>query len=386
MKRIFVLALLICASAFGLQAQVVDTTVCAIVKNPKSFDGKIVRIKGTVMAGLDEFIVKDSGPCGYPVDGIWISYPQGTKGKAGPATMLQVQPAHNFAGTYTAPTRTPVTLEKNKDFKEFDNLLSQTHNKARVLCLGCFKNTVNATLVGRLDGVESAALGRDKAGKIIGFGGFGNMNAYPARLVLQSVSDVVGKEVDYSKSDAMAQDNGPSMGPGGSPEFFDPIQSAEKSLLGLGSSPARAQAGKDVAVFGKSGEHNGVNIVYVSSIDQAPDGESLGAKDSPDGILYNMIVDQNRLDGMPLARTIIHMGQHISDLRNPMPGNENAPLYVQEYNAWSMTVAVAAFNGQQYVTLPGGYILWDAKWPVGDRNATMDQAIKDFLANVALSK
>ena len=113
MKRFSVLALFVFVCACGLHAQAVDTTVCAIVKNPKSFDGKIVRIKGTVVAGFDEFIVKDpSGPCGYPVDALWLSYPAGTKGKAGPASYLQVQPAHNFAGTYTAPTRTPVTLKK----------------------------------------------------------------------------------------------------------------------------------------------------------------------------------------------------------------------------------------------------------------------------------
>ena len=68
MKRIFGLALLVCACACGLYAQVVDTTVCDVLKNPKSFDGKIVRIKGTVVAGYDEFIVKDAGGCGF--DGI----------------------------------------------------------------------------------------------------------------------------------------------------------------------------------------------------------------------------------------------------------------------------------------------------------------------------
>ena len=85
----------------------VDTTVCDVVKNPQSFNGKMVRIKGTVVAGFDEFVIKDSGPdCGYQVNGIWLSYPQGTKGKAGPVAVVEVQPAHNFAGTYTAPTRT----------------------------------------------------------------------------------------------------------------------------------------------------------------------------------------------------------------------------------------------------------------------------------------
>ena len=61
MKRIFGLGpVCVCACACGLYAQVVDTTVCDVLKNPKSFDGKIVRIKGTVVAGFDQFVVKDT--------------------------------------------------------------------------------------------------------------------------------------------------------------------------------------------------------------------------------------------------------------------------------------------------------------------------------------
>ena len=73
------------------------------------------------------------------------------------------------------------------------------------MCLGCTRYEVTATLVGRLDAVADATLKRDAAGKIVGFGGFGNMNAYPARLVLQSVSDVTPKEIDYSKTDAASK-------------------------------------------------------------------------------------------------------------------------------------------------------------------------------------
>jgi hypothetical protein len=43
-----------------------------------SFDGKIVRIKGTVITALDEFVVKD-GSCNLAVNSIWLAYPEGTK-------------------------------------------------------------------------------------------------------------------------------------------------------------------------------------------------------------------------------------------------------------------------------------------------------------------
>lgn len=382
MKRLFVLALLACACAGGAYAQVVDTTVCAVLKSPKSFDGKVVRIKGTVVAGFDYFLVKDPATCGYQVDGIWLSYPQGTKGKAGPVALLQLQPARNFAGTYTAPTRTAVTLDKSKDFKQFDSLLSQAHNKGAGMCLGCSRYSVTATLVGRLDAVADGALQRDKAGKIAGFGGFGNMNAYPARLVLQSVADVTPKEIDYSKSDAATKGDAPAFAPGGG-DLYDPVAAAQKSADSLAGSPAAAQATKNIAAFPKSGEHNGVFIIYGSTTEAEAKNESQGAKDSPDGILFNVTFNLNRLSGDAQARAIMHMGQHISDLRTPIVGNEEAPLFIEEYNAWSMTAAAAIGTGQKFLTLPGGEMLWNSSWPADQRTSMMDEALKNFLANEA---
>ena len=121
MKRVLFFGLLLCGLAVGAKAQAVDTDVCAIVKNPASFDGKIVRIKGIAVASYDAFIIKDANVCGFPVDGIWLEYPAGTKGKAGPAALVSVQPARNYSGPYKAPTRPPVVLDKGgKDFKQFD--------------------------------------------------------------------------------------------------------------------------------------------------------------------------------------------------------------------------------------------------------------------------
>jgi len=72
--------------------------------------------------------------------------------------------------------RTPVELDKsNKDFKQFDSLLARPTRRAEVP--GCNRYEVTATLVGRLDAVANAAIPYDKSGKIVGFGGFGHMNA-----------------------------------------------------------------------------------------------------------------------------------------------------------------------------------------------------------------
>src|SRR5208282_1548074 len=158
MKRFLVLVLAILGLSCALNAQVTDTTVCDVVKKPAPFDGKIVRIKGTVVAGFDEFAIKDAADpnCGFPVNAIWLAYPQGSKGKAGAMAMLTIQPARNYTGNYTAPTRSAVTLTKDKEFKQLDSLLAQTHQKGADMCLGCMRYEVTATLVGRLDTVADA--------------------------------------------------------------------------------------------------------------------------------------------------------------------------------------------------------------------------------------
>ena len=165
--------------------------------------------------------------------------------------------------------------------------------------------------------------------------------------------------------------------------MYDPIEAAGKSIARLAGTPAGAIAEKDVAAFGKHGEHNGVSIVYSTINEANPKDEALGAKDSPDGILFNCTFNLNRLEGDAQVRTIIHMGQHISDLRNPAPGNEDAPLYVLEYNAWSLTAADAVSVGQRFLTIPGGYLLWNSTWAVEDRNPKMDEALKSYLTNYA---
>jgi hypothetical protein len=385
MKRVLVLAGLFVGLACGLRAQVMDTTVCDVIKKPESFDGKMVRIKGTVFAGFDEFAIKDVADpnCGFPVNAIWLSYPQGTKGKAGPVALLTIQPARNFAGKYTPPTRAAVTLDKSKDFKQFDSLLAQSHQKGADLCLGCARYEVTATLIGRLDTVADPSFKRDSAGKIIGFGGFGNMNAYPARLVLQSVADVTPKEIDYSKNDDATKGDA-GMQPPSSGDPWVSIAFAQKLAAALGASPAKDQAVKAAGAYGKQNDHNsGVSIISGTANEAADRDEALGTKDSPDGVLFNCTLNSDRLQGEALARAIVHMGEHISEIREPDPQRGDPIAYVLESDAWVVTTVTAVASGQKYLTLPGGYLVWNSTWPEADRNDKMADALKDFLNNGA---
>jgi hypothetical protein len=368
----------------------------------------MVRIKGTVVAGYDEFVIEDATDpqCGFQVNAIWLSYPQGSKAKSGPLAMVTVEPAHNFAGTYKAPARTPVTLDKSKEFKQFDTLLAQTNDKIGGICLGCARYEVTATLVGRMDSVADATLQRDASGKIVGFGGFGNMNAYPARLVLESVSDVTPKEIDYSKNDdetkggATTGGNGADMygagagcggggcvggGAGNGLDLNGAIAAAQKNADKLAAGPPKDAATRAAAVYGKPNDHStGVSVAYGAGNEASPKDEDLGIKDSPDGVLFNCTFNQDRVQGDSLARAVIHMGEHISELRSPVTGNEGAPAYILESDAWVVTAVSAVVGGQQFLSLPGGYVIWDSSWPVDQRNDKMASTLKDFLINEAI--
>ena len=390
MKRaltfVFVLGISCC-----LYAQAVDTTVCEILNHPQSFNGKIVRIKGTVIAGFDQFVVKGAD-CGINVNkNIWLSYPEGTKAKAGPATMVQIQPARNFAGEVPAVQRIPVALDKNsKDFKLFDSQLATPYKKGG-MCLGCNKFEVTATLVGRLDAVEKAGVQRDKAGKIVGFGGFGHMNAYRARLVLQSVSDVTSKEIDYSKTQAITKDDNapsapPAMNDAPGLRSGDPLAAARKLAASFPPGAiAGAQLKRAVDAFGKEGEHNsGVVIVHGAGNEAAAKFEGKGTVDSPDGLLFTCTFNTNRLDVDAEGKAIIFVGESIASLRNPAPDNVLAGLYDLDNQAWAITILDVFVNKQKTLTLPGGYLIFNKAWPQAEMNKTVGDAIDGFLLNAEL--
>ena len=360
----------------SLHAQVTDATTCDILINPQSFDGKVVRLKGTVIAGFDEFAIKDPS-CNQAINSIWLAYPNGTKGKAGAAAFVQIQLGKNNPAPATNPARPAVKLDRNKDFKQFDSLLAAPYN-AGGMCLGCTRYTVTATLVGRLDGAKTAGVTRDSSGKVASADGFGNLNLYRARLVLQSVSDVSSHEIDYSKVSAVTKDDSPHDSGGG-----DPIASAHQAARAFGPD---SQAGKELeraaAAFGKEGEDNGVDLTFGTANEVPQSDGPRGNKASPDGLLFNCTLDMDRLKGEALSRAIAHVGTHIADLRTPSDASTLA-AYDSEYHAWMTTVLGAVAFRQKTLTAPGGILLWNAAWAPADRNKMVADAISAFLKNWA---
>jgi hypothetical protein len=339
------------AFAGSTLAQTIDTSVCEILTNPQLLDGKTVRIRGTIIAGFDEFAVKNAGGCSGPASAIWLTYPEGTKAKAGPAAFLQVQLGRNNPATPRAVgNRHMVKLDRNANFNEFDSLLS-TPVKLAGTCLGCVRYTAAAILVGRIDGMKNAGLVRGTTGKVVAVNGFGNMNRYAARLVLQSVSDVTSQELDYTKA-ATSKDDSPHRATGA-----DPVADLRLRIAGFGPGSREAiELERAAAAFGKSGEDNGVEIGFGLANEIPRNDGAHGERNSPDGVLFNCTFDTDRLKGDALTAAIAHVGTHVADIRDAGPAGAQQSLYDLEYRAWLSTVAAVAADPPGELVLPGGYV------------------------------
>lgn len=378
MKRLFALACVFVSSCF-LHAQAVDTTVCDILKDPQSFNGKIVRVKGTVTAGFDQFVIKGADCGGGRVNDIWLAYPEGTKAKSGPAIVVELQPAKNFSGT-VAPVeqRAAVTLDKNsKEFKQFDSALSNAY-KGDGLCIACGRYTVTATLVGRLDGA-SAGVRRDKKGKITSIAGFGNLNLYSARLVLQSVSEITTKEIDYSKSAAATK--GEMIPPS---DASDAVADTHKVAKSFGDgNPLGAKLERAAAAFGKN---NGVTLSFNNGNQAIAKEEGKGDSDSPDGVLYNCKLSTDRLKGHALAIAIGYAGTVVADSRDLDKAASYAGGYDFEYYAYQTAALGAIGERLKTLTLPGGYLIWNKGWAPAEMESSLDAGITTYLTAEELLK
>jgi hypothetical protein len=277
-----------------------------------------------------------------------------------------LQLGKNSSAAVTNVSRVPVTLDKNKDFKDFDNLLS-TPVKTNGVCLGCVKFTVTATLVGRLDGSKDTGLIRDSGGKVIGLSGFGNLNRYNARLVLQSVSELSPQEIDYAKGGVAASHDAAST----NPRYFTPGA----------ATPDQVKRGADA--FGAPGEDNGVNVGFGGANEIPKDDTVKSNANSPDGLIFNVVFDGERLKGPALEIATSHVGTHIADIRSPQIEISNLILYGAEFRALQTSILSAMSARVKTLTLPGGYTIYSQSWPNTDLGKNAYDGISGFLANWA---
>ncbi len=363
LHKFLLLAPVLGVSLIPAHAQTTDAKVCDIINHPAKYDGKVVRISGLIETNFDSFIMRGD-TCSSV---LWLSYPAGTKAKSGPAALLTLQPAANAA---FAPLkqRPAVTLEHNKDFDTFDMLLSQKP-KTPGICIGCVKNDVTATLVGRIDGTDNPGLQKDSSGKITALDGFGNMSLYPARMVIQSVSDVAPKEIDYSKTPKVSGDSTSS----GGKDFVGGARKAGAAFP-KGSDPTTAIEAS-LAALGAPGQDSGVTVDF-GDLAGVPAGESMkAAKPEPEGILFTIRLDPDKLKGDAESIAIAHQGAEIVELRKPSVASGT----VIENKAWQTALYVAIGLRLKTVTLPGGTVVWSDGWTQAERSQNAGQALSAYL-------
>ena len=343
--------------------QAVDAKVCDVVNHPKQFDGKMVRLTGVVQADFDTFLMRGD-TCSSV---LWLSWPAGTKAKSGPATVVTLQLAANATAAPGA-ARPALSLEHSKDFQTFDMLLSQ-RPKTPGMCLACAKNDVMATLTGRIDGTDNPGLSKDAAGKVTGLDGFGNMNMYGARLVITGIANVSAREIDYSKAPKVDGDN-----PGGNGKDYVALARKSEAAFPAGT-PAVAEIEAAINALGAPGQDNGVTVAF-GDVGNVPDGDGTkSAKAAPDGLLFTVRVDGDRLKGDALSRAIAHQGAEIVALReHPVDGMRNI-----ETRAWQVVLDVVLGSRQKSITLPGGIVLWSEGWPAAERNADATSGLRGYV-------
>ena len=276
-----------------------------------------------------------------------------------------MQLAKNHPASAASVRRAPVALEKDKEFKNFDKLLS-TPAKADGMCLGCVKYSVTATLVGRLDGAKDAGLLRDGSGAVTGIEGFGNLNRYRARLVLQSVSDVTAEEIDYAGGGTAA-----------------PKDAAPGSRVFAPTAPTADQVKRGADAFGAPGEDNGVNVGFGGGNEVPVDDGAKSSANSPDGLLFEVAFDGARLKGPAMQLAISHVGTHIADIRSATPEIQRLCLYGTEFRAWQTSVLGAVGVKARALMLPGGYVIYAESWANSDLARNANKGISSFLANWA---
>jgi hypothetical protein len=178
----FLVTMLILTGQAAQFDQPVQATVCEILGHPIAYNGKIVRVRATVDIEFEHsaFSAKECKRAeGY--EWIWLEYGSGPKW----------QPTTWCCGDLTP--RDKLNLFQDKTFRLFHRYITAQVKKKGPCEYGCPRYEVTATLTGRLDVLEPK---RFPNGSMGCFGdGFGHFGSSCARLVLQSVSDVVAIDI-----------------------------------------------------------------------------------------------------------------------------------------------------------------------------------------------
>ena len=193
LRRTMLLAsifLLQCAT--GGQAspeQWMDTTVCALRRNPQQWNHKLIRVTGYVTHGYEESSLVDPA-CGDYSDGslIWMEY----GGQVGSGTMYfgPVSPRHRETDLVVEGLSNP--LVEDEKFQKLDKMLQSRPNSRSVV-------VVPVTLQGRFFSGKKSKKERGSA-----FGGFGHFGCC-SLFVIEKVNSVAESPLNAQEEERFAE-------------------------------------------------------------------------------------------------------------------------------------------------------------------------------------
>src|SRR6267378_2041114 len=190
----------------SIQLKPIETTVCAILADPSSFNNKFVKVRGYVQVSSEYSILTDD-KC--PADiGIWFALAD----NSGPPGLEAIVNGKGTPGGKDSKGRTippvPVRLIRDSNFKGFEHYMTASAHAES--CADrpptdfppeCTTYRVTATFTGRIDSVSKALhsvrLKRSRSCSApLDWKGFGHMGMFDAQLVVQSVEEVVAVDED----------------------------------------------------------------------------------------------------------------------------------------------------------------------------------------------
>jgi hypothetical protein len=174
------------ASATAAADQPIDTTVCAVLENPASFNNKMVRIHAYYWANMENSTLRDERCQGA----LWFGFPGG--GVPPPVSAYvstgAVQGSEDTEGRRILPI--PVSLVRDSRFDRFEKLV-RLNPEPRVPLTDDSVQHVFATFIGRIDAVspEVHQFLKQQSSRNRWPLGFGHLGGYEAELILHSVVD-----------------------------------------------------------------------------------------------------------------------------------------------------------------------------------------------------
>lgn len=185
------------------EADAISTSLCEIAKDPPAFDGRLVRVRGTIVSGFEVFTLTDQ-TCGSDFR-IWLDDADSPPSAATEYALISSLAAAKQPEKLTwiaMKKRRPITFKKDAELKKLESYLTKQFKPERgSRCIGCPLYSVTVTITGRFDHSDRRLKAfRDKDSKIVGFGAvaFGHLGAWESRLVMESVSDVAATKIDPS--------------------------------------------------------------------------------------------------------------------------------------------------------------------------------------------